>query len=75
MVAPRGITISDTSRLIPVCSAASRLVGMVATDEQVPKDTTAGFVMWRSMTPTPRRPPPKRANSGNAVNRYTRHSG
>ena len=75
MVAPSGITISDTSLLMPVCSATSMLVGMVATDEQVPSDTTAGLVICRSMTPGPRLPPPNRANSGNAVNTYTRHSG
>ena len=75
MVAPKGITISETSRLMPVCSATSILVGIVATDEQVPRDTTAGLVMCRNMTPGPRRPPPNRANRGNAVNTYTRHRG
>ena len=55
MVAPKGITISETSRLMPVCSATSILVGIVATDEQVPRDTTAGLVICRSMTPGPRR--------------------
>ena len=44
MVAPRGMTISATSRLMPVSSAASRLAGMVATDEQVPRDVRAGRV-------------------------------
>ena len=75
MVAPRGMTISATSRLIPLRSAASRLEGMVATDEQVPRDTRAGRPMLRSITPGPRRPPPNRENSGNAVNTYTRHTG
>ena len=75
IVAPRGITISATSRLMPVFSATSRLVGMAATDEQVPRDTTAGLVICCSMTPGPRLPPPNRANSGNAVNTYTKHSG
>ena len=42
MVAPMGSTMSVTSLLMPVSSATSMLVGMVATDEQVPKDTAAG---------------------------------
>ena len=43
------------------------LVGMVATEEQVPKDTTAGRVMCWNMTLTAPLPPPNRANRGHAV--------
>ena len=67
IVAPRGTTISATSLLTPVSSASSRLVGMVATEEQVPKETTAGLVMCLNMVFTPCLPPPNQANSGNAV--------
>ena len=38
MVAPRGSTISLTSLEIPLSSATSMLVGMVATEEQVPRE-------------------------------------
>ena len=75
MVAPRGMTISATSRLMPVSSAASRLAGMVATDEQVPRDVRAGRAMCRSMAPMPPRPPPSRAIRGKTVKRYTKHRG
>ena len=67
MVAPRGTTISATSLLTPVSSASSRLVGMVATEEQVPRDTRAGLVMWRNMVLIPCLPPPNHANRGKAV--------
>ena len=67
MVAPRGRTMSETSLEMPVASASSMLVGMVATEEQVPRDTTAGFTMWENMTPGPRRPPPNQANRGKAM--------
>ncbi len=49
MVAPRGSTMSVTSLEMPVPAASSILVGMVATEEQVPRDTMAGFAMWRNM--------------------------
>ena len=67
MVAPRGSTMSATSLLMPVSAASSMLVGMVATDEQVPSDTTAGLVMWRNMVFTPPLPPPNQAKRGQAV--------
>ncbi len=67
MVAPRGSTISATSLLMPVSAASSILVGMVATEEQVPRDTTAGLAMWRNMAPIPPFPPPNQANRGQAV--------
>ena len=37
------------------------------TEEQVPKETTAGLVMCLNMVFTPCLPPPNQANSGNAV--------
>ena len=40
-----------TSLLMPVSLASSRLVGMVATEEQVPRDTTAGRAMCLNMMP------------------------
>ena len=58
MVAPKGITISETSLEMPLSAAASILVGMVATEEQVPRDTTAGFKMWRNIIFTPSVPAP-----------------
>ena len=61
MVAPIGSTISDTSLLMPVSSATSMLVGMVATLEQVPKDTAAGRNSLENMIFAPPLPPPKRA--------------
>ena len=67
MVAPRGQTISATSLEMPVASASSRLVGMVATLEQVPRDTIAGRAMCLNMVLTAPLPPPKRAISGNMV--------
>ena len=67
MVAPRGQTISATSLLMPVSSASVRLVGMVATEEQVPRDTTAGLAMWLNMVLMPCLPPPNQANRGKAV--------
>ncbi len=52
MVAPRGMTMPATSLLMPVSLASSRLVGMVATEEQVPRDTTAGRAICLNMMPT-----------------------
>ena len=45
MVAPRGSTMPAMSLLTPVSRASSMLVGMVATEEQVPRETTAGRAM------------------------------
>ena len=61
MVAPSGITRSATSCGTPLSCAASRLVGIVATEEQVPSAVTAGRKMCSLMTRTPCVPPPKRA--------------
>ena len=61
MVAPRGSTMSVTSLLIPDSSATSILVGMVATLEQVPKDTAAGRNSLENMILAPPLPPPNRA--------------
>ena len=61
MVAPMGRTMSLTSLEMPVSSATSMLVGMVATEEQVPKDTAAGRNRCRNMTRAPPFPPPNRA--------------
>ena len=67
MVAPRGSTMSETSLEMPVSAATSMLVGMVATEEQVPRDTTAGRVMCWNMVFTAPLPPPNQANRGQAV--------
>ena len=67
MVAPRGRTISVMSREMPLSSAASMLAGIVAMEEQVPSDVTAGFRMWRNITPGPAAPPPIQAMRGKAV--------
>ena len=75
IVAPRGSTMSDTSLEMPVASASSMLVGIVATEEHVPRDTTAGLTMCWNMTFTAPLPPPNQANSGKAVKMYTTHSG
>ena len=61
MVAPIGMTISATSLDIPVSSAASMLVGIVATEEQVPKATAAGANRCLNMVFAAPFPPPKRA--------------
>ena len=61
IVAPSGTTMLETSFEMPVSSATSTLVGMVATDEQVPKDTAAGRNRCFHMTFAPPLPPPKRA--------------
>ena len=61
IVAPMGSTMSVTSLEMPVSSETSMLVGIVATDEQVPKATAAGRKRWRNMVPTAPLPPPKRA--------------
>ncbi len=45
MVAPRGSTMSVTSLEMPVASASSMLVGMVAAEEQVPREVMAGRAM------------------------------
>ena len=47
--------------------APSMLVGMVATEEQVPRETTAGRAMCLNMMPTAPLPPPNHANRGKAV--------
>ena len=67
MVAPRGSTIPAISLLMPVSTASSMLVGMVATEEQVPRETTAGRAMCLNMMPTAPLPPPNQANRGKAV--------
>ena len=67
MVAPRGSTISLTSLEMPVASASSMLVGMVATEEQVPREVMAGRAMCWNMVLTPPLPPPNQANRGKAV--------
>ena len=67
MVAPRGSTMSVTSLEMPVSAAASILVGMVATEEQVPRETMAGLAMWANMVLTAPFPPPNQANNGHAV--------
>ena len=59
IVAPRGMTMLETSLEMPVSSATSMLVGIVATDEQVPSAVTAGRRMCRRMTRTPSFPPPR----------------
>ena len=69
IVAPSGITISLTSLGIPVSSETSRLVGIVATDEQVPSETMAGRATCLNIVLTPFLPPPNHANRGKAVNR------
>ena len=61
MVAPSGSTMSDTSLLMPDSSATSMLVGMVATEEQVPKDTAAGRNSLENISFAPPLPPPNRA--------------
>ncbi len=61
MVAPMGSTMSVTSLEMPVSSETSMLVGMVATEEQVPKATAAGRNRCWNMTLTAPLPPPKRA--------------
>ena len=66
-MAPRGSTMSETSLEMPVSAASSMLVGMVATEEQVPRETTAGLVMCWNMVFTPCLPPPNRAKRGQAV--------
>ena len=67
MVAPRGTTISLTSLEIPVASASSMLVGMVATEEQVPREVMAGLAMCRNISLTAPLPPPNQANKGKAT--------
>ena len=56
-----GSTMSVTSLEMPVSSETSILVGIVATDEQVPKATAAGRNRCWNMTFTAPLPPPKRA--------------
>ena len=69
MVAPRGTTMPAISLSMPVSAASSRLVGMVATEEQVPRDTTAGRARCLNMTPMAPLPPPNQAKRGKAVKR------
>ena len=59
IVAPSGRTRSEMSRGTPLSSAASKFVGIVATDEQVPSAVTAGRRICRRMTRTPSFPPPR----------------
>ena len=61
IVAPSGTTMLETSLEIPVSSAASMLVGIVATDEHVPNETAAGRKSLENMTFAAPLPPPKRA--------------
>ena len=61
IVAPRGRTMSVTSLWMPVSSATSMFVGIVATEEQVPNDTAAGRKSLENMTFAAPLPPPKRA--------------
>ena len=61
IVAPRGTTMLETSLEIPVSLATSMLVGIVATDEQVPNDMAAGRNSLENMTFAAPLPPPKRA--------------
>ena len=63
-----GSTMFDTSFEIPVSSATSMFVGIVATDEQVPKDTAAGRKRCLNMTLAAPLPPPKRAYMGEETN-------
>ena len=58
MVAPMGRTMSVTSLEMPVSSATSMLVGMVATEEHVPKETAAGRNSLENMIFAPPLPPP-----------------
>ena len=75
MVAPRGSTMSLTSRGMPISSAASILAGMVAMELQVPRDVTAGLSMcWKSFLAAPL-PPAKRAYRGKAIKKYRTHRG
>ena len=61
MVAPSGSTMLETSSEIPVSFAASIFVGIVATLEQVPKDTAAGLNKCLNITFTAPFPPPNLA--------------
>ena len=61
IVAPSGMTMLETSVEMPVSSATSMLVGIVATDEQVPKLMAAGRNSLENMTFAAPLPPPKRA--------------
>ena len=61
IVAPIGTTMFVTSLEMPVSSATSMFVGIVATDEQVPKDTAAGRKSLENISFAAPLPPPKRA--------------
>ena len=69
IVAPSGMTISETSLEIPVSFETSMFTGIVATEEQVPKAVAAGRKIWRNMTFAAPSPPPKRAYSGEEMSR------
>ena len=73
IVAPIGRTMSRTSLEMPVSSAASMLVGMVATEEQVPNAVMAGANRCLNMTLAAPLPPPKRAYIGEETSIYTKH--
>ena len=49
------------------------LVGMVATEEQVPKETAAGLSRCWNMTFAAPLPPPKRAYIGEDMSIYAKH--
>ena len=72
IVAPSGTTMLETSLEMPVSSATSMLVGIVATEEQVPKLMAAGRKSLENMTFAAPLPPPKRAYSGKEINIYTK---
>ena len=58
IVAPRGRTSSRTSLATPICSVEVRFTGMVAMDEHVARDVTAGLKMFLKKTLTPVIPHP-----------------
>ena len=62
-----GRTMPEMSLSMPVASASAMLVGMVATEEQVPRETIAGRAMWLNMVLMAPLPPPNQANRGKAV--------
>ena len=61
IVAPSGTTMFETSLGMPVSSATSMFVGIVATEEHVPKLIAAGRNSFENMTFAAPLPPPKRA--------------
>lgn len=75
IVAPSGITISLTSLGIPVSSETSRLVGIVATDEQVPSETygrTCDMSKHRSDSVLASSKPCKQRESGKQIDKAKR---